>query len=243
MFKFVWFLLAVFLVLGFAFLTRAMGQDVYKPTNAGEKVDLPVPKPTRPVGWEEDDNQESEEGEETGEDEEDEDEEPPIEFFDEEIESDSVVYVMDKTGSMRGRVGHPITDENGKVIQYPTKWQHIMAEFRKSVLALSDNVKFSAVVYSAFLRERWNGVKARVSLSIYTLWGEVKKATAQNKQQALAWIGRFGPGGTTPIDDAVKKALAIKGVEVIILHTDGCANVLDGYYYRETYSNYSNYIQ
>jgi len=237
--RLVWVLFAVILVVAGAFLTGVFAQDVYKPQHAGEKVDLPLPKPTRPGGWEEEDET-NEEDEDAGEDEEDEDEEnPPIEFFDEEVEGESVVYVLDKTGSMFGGVGHPITNEDGDVIEHPTKWQHITVEFKKSVLGLAENVKFSAVVYSAFLVEGWNGVRARVALSIYALWGSVHKATPQNKQKALAWIGCFRPGGTTPIHDAMRKALAIKGVEVVILHTDGCANVLDGYYNAETVENYS----
>jgi len=210
-------------------------QDNDKPTAPAEKVDLPVEKPTDAPGDSEEE-EEDQEGEPPEDDEEDEDEEPPIEFFDEEIDADTVVYVIDKTGSMRGRVGHPITDEKGNVINNPTKWQMIVAEFRKSVLALSENTRFSAVVYSAHTTVlSWSPLNAPSTLSIYT-WSKVlKKATPENKASAISWIGGFSPGGTTPIWDAMKTAFEIPEAETFLLHTDGVANVYDGQYHGEWY--------
>ncbi|MCX7703798.1 MAG: hypothetical protein N2234_06845 [Planctomycetota bacterium] len=49
------------------------------------------------------------------------------------MKTSKLVYVMDYTGSMSGKVGHPITDANGNVISNPTKMEHIKAEFTKSV--------------------------------------------------------------------------------------------------------------
>jgi len=135
--------LALALIVGV--LASASADDVYKPSNADEKVDLPVPKPTRPAGWEEED---TEEGEGDEEDDEDDGENPPIEFFDEEIDGDKVVYQLDYTGSMMGKVGHSIVDESGNTINNPTKMEHIKAEFAKSVLALSENVRFSVVMFA-----------------------------------------------------------------------------------------------
>jgi len=224
-----------------AVVASLYAQDVYRPRNDDERVDLPVPKPTRPTDWDESDTQEEEE--QTGEDEEDEDEEPPVEFFDEEVEADKVVFVLDKTGSMGWSVGHPITDENGKVIQNPSKWQHLVAEFRKSVMGLSENAKFSAVVYSCGITNLRYASPPRVGwmadavMSIHTLWGEVKDATPQNKAQAISWIGSFHPYGGTPIHDAVKRALKVKGVETIILHTDGVNTSLYGKWWQEIDGN------
>jgi len=140
-------LMALALALVVGVVVSVSADDVYKPSNADEKVDLPVPKPTRPTGWEEEDAEEGE-GDEVDEDDEDDDENPPIEFFDEEIEGDKVVYQLDYTGSMMGKVGHSIVDENGRKIGNPSKMQHIKAEFARSVLALSENVRFSVVMFA-----------------------------------------------------------------------------------------------
>ena len=187
-------------------VSSAIAQDVYKPANADEKVDLPVPKPTRPTGWEDADNDEDE----NADDDDDDDETPPIEFFDEEVEADKVVFVMDYTGSMSGRVGHPITDENGRTINNPTKMDHIKAEFAKAVLGMSENVKFSAVMFAS------RGIK---------VWKrQLMDATPQNKSAAIAWVRSFRPSGCTPIYDGFEAGANIPGTETIILHTDGVVN-------------------
>lgn len=229
---------AMIIGLSFAILHA---QDVYKPTNSDEKVDLPVPKPTRPAGWDESDTDEQEE--EEGDDEDDDTEEPPVEFFDEEIDADKVVYVLDKTGSMRWSVGHAITDENGNVINNPSKWQHLLVEFKKSVLALSENAKFSVVVYSCDITNLRQATPPRVGWMadavplIYTLWNEVKPATAANKATAVSWVSGFNPWGGTPIHDGLKAALRVRGVETIILHTDGVNTSLYGKWWQEIDGN------
>ena len=238
------FVVAVVLVLMGAWWAVADAQDVFKPSSPHERVDIPVEKPTRPTNWEEDDT-----GEDEGEaDDEDEDEEPPVEIFDEEVEGDKVVYVMDKTGSMGWKVGHAITDENGNVINNPSKWQHIKAEFKKSVMGLSDNIKFSALLYSGNVvnfrgaqppRVGWMGDAIISPPWITVLWNEVRKATPQRKAQAMAWIDGFNPYGGTPIHDAMHRALQIKGVETIILHTDGVNTIFNGHWWQEIYANLS----
>ncbi|MCX7704146.1 MAG: hypothetical protein N2234_08650 [Planctomycetota bacterium] len=64
----------------------------------------------------------------------------------------------------------------------------------------------------------------------------LQKATPENKASAMAWVEGFSPNSVTPIWDATKRALDIPGVETILLHTDGVANVYDGAYHGESYS-------
>jgi len=233
-------IVAVAWLLAVVVVASIYAQDVYRPHNDDERVDLPVPKPTRPLNR---DEQSPTEEEKRNSNEDDESEEPPIEFFDEEVDADSVVFVLDKTGSMGWSVGHAITDENGRVIQNPSKWQQLVAEFKKSVMGLSENAKFSAVVYSCSITNlRYAspprvGVMADAVMSIHTLWEDVKNATSRNRAQAISWIDNFHPYGGTPIHDAVKTALKVKGVETIILHTDGVNTSLYGKWWEEVDGN------
>ena len=194
-------------------VASAVAQNVYKPANNDEKVDLPVPKPTRSTGWqdtEQEDTQNQDQPEENAEDDTDEEETPPIEFFDEEVEGDRVVFVMDYTGSMDAPVGHAITDENGHTISNPTKMDHVKAEFAKAVLGMSENVKFSAVMFSS------SGIR---------VWKrQLMDATPQNKSAAIAWVRSFSPWGGTPIYDGFAAGANIPGTKTIILHTDGVVN-------------------
>ncbi|RKY18073.1 MAG: hypothetical protein DRP63_02665 [Planctomycetota bacterium] len=192
-------------------VASAVAQNVYKPGNNDEKVDLPVPKPTRSTGWQ-DTEKDKEEKPDNNQEEDDEDdsETPPIEFFDEEVEGDRVVFVMDYTGSMDARVGHPITDENGHTISNPTKMDHVKAEFAKAVLGMSENVKFSAVMFST------SGIR---------VWKrQLMDATPQNKSAAIAWVRSFSAWGATPIYDGFAAGANIPGTKTIILHTDGVVN-------------------
>jgi len=220
----VWVVLLAFVIIGF-FCGIALAQDSSKPSSPVERVDLPVEKPIKP------DNDKGSGDDDKGgsgdDDDADDNEEPPVEFFDNEIKANKFVYVMDKTGSMSGRVGHPITDEKGNVISNPTKWQQIKAEFKKSVLGLGENAKFTALVYSGYATSPGDIVVWRTTL---------QKATPENKASAMAWIEGFSPYSVTPIWDATKRALDIPEVETILLHTDGVANVYDGSYHGESYS-------
>jgi len=224
-----WVLMVGLVVAALVFCCSAYASgDKDKPTAPAEKVDLPVEKPTEPIGDEEEE-EEDEEGEPPEDDEEDEDEEPPVEFFDEEVDTDKVVYVMDKTGSMNGSVGHPITDVNGNVINNPTKMQHIIAEFQKSVKALSENCKFSALFYSAY--PNWAHSRTSVADDLKIFKPVLVKATPENKAAAIAWAAGTSAYGATPILQAGERALQIPEVETILLHTDGVCNVLDDYCY------------
>jgi len=192
-------------------MASAVAQNVYKPGYSDEKVDLPVPKPTRSTGWQDTDNDKEEKPDNSQEeDDEDDSEAPPIEFFDEEIEGDRVVFVMDYTGSMDARVGHPITDENGHTISNPTKMDHVKAEFAKAVLGMSENVKFSAVMFSTAGIRVWKR--------------QLMDATPQNKAAAIAWVRSFSAWGATPIYDGFAAGANIPGTKTIILHTDGVVN-------------------
>ncbi|RKY17032.1 MAG: hypothetical protein DRP63_04415, partial [Planctomycetota bacterium] len=134
----------------------------------------------------------------------------PIVFFDEEIEADKVVFDMDYTGSMDAPIGHPITDENGHTINNPTKMDQIKVEFAKAVLGMSENVKFSAVMFSSAGIRVWKR--------------QLMDATPQNKAAAIAWVRSFSPWGTTPTYDGFAAGANIPETKTIILHTDGVVN-------------------
>ncbi|RME04357.1 MAG: VWA domain-containing protein [Planctomycetota bacterium] len=85
-------------------------------------------------------------------------------------------------------------------------------EVNKSIAALSENFKFSVVAYDCYV----------------SVWSsKLKKATAENKQSAQAWINGQNPRGATGTGLAVKKGLEIdRDCKLVVLLTDGAPNCL-----------------
>lgn len=116
--------------------------------DSGERVDLPdggdvtVPPP------EDDDN-----GDDTGDGEEppDEEPEPPVEYWEVPVETDEVVYVVDRTGSMAWTFGQTVTDLEGNTVYGATKMQATNIELKRSIMNLSENIKFNVAYYA----HRW----------------------------------------------------------------------------------------
>lgn len=121
--------------------------------------------------------------------------EPPPFFFGEEIESenDSICYVIDISGSMR-RYG---------------RLERAKAELRKSIQALSPNVRFNVIAYSCLVVS-WQ--PATVS------------ATPENKALALAWIQALQGSGGTATGPATAQALSDQECLAVALLTDGAPN-------------------
>ena len=113
---------------------------------------------------------------------EDEEEEEPPEFMDEELEGDTFVLVLDRSGSMSSRFGcgFPVNDRNGNAIPSPNRWQATQSETANCVNAMTEEDTFDIITYAT---------------SIYICFSALKEASTGNKGTAIGWIYNQGTTG------------------------------------------------
>lgn len=124
---------------------------------------------------------------------------PPI-FFGEEIkmESDTLVYVVDRSGSMQA---WSMRNRENRLLL-------AKQETNGSIEHLAQSIKFNIIFFDCSLR---------------TWQPEPVPATYENKQAAMAWVNGQELGGGTGTAPAIVAALLFKP-GVIILLTDGGPN-------------------
>lgn len=134
---------------------------------------------------------------------------PPPTIYGEEIvsENDTVVYVIDHSGSMQ-------LDEQAFVTMdgsagRGTRMERAKQEIARSILGLSANFRFNVVAFDCAT------ITWRQSLVL---------ATDGNKQSALAWVRELQPSGATGTGPATALALADRSNMLVILLTDGAPN-------------------
>lgn len=144
---------------------------------------------------------------------------PPVEeeespqFYDEEIpaESDSVIYVVDRSSSM-SLPACPFVGPDGEVVQDATRLDYVKAELRRSILSLPESFTFNIVVFSECVI-CWKPSRMR--------------ASTEMKQAAIAWLSAITPWGWTNTGGATSRALADHGNKAVLLLSDGAPNFLD----------------
>lgn len=173
---------------------------------------------------------------------------PPIEFFETEVETDTVVFCVDRTGSMAYSFSHAVTDLEGNLVTSPTKMLAAVLEMKRSIQKFSDNIKFDIVFYAhrygteygkghpyyenppgsgsmkpPYSRPAGSGPDA-------VPWQpKCVEATDANKAAANAWIDVHAvPNGCTPISDGCKAALMIPEVTTVLLLSDGFPQTFQG---------------
>jgi hypothetical protein len=159
-----------------------------------EEIDLPITKLAK-----------------QGEEEDDDNEEKPPKIYDEEIpsEEDSIIYVIDISGSMSGgRSSYTDPDGNKRT---GTKLDRAKAELIKSINGLSDNYTFNAFAFTCSIR----------SFSSKRL-----TATARNKQAACSWTMGLRATGATGTGPAVATALRDRDNKTLVLISDGAPNCI-----------------
>jgi hypothetical protein len=135
---------------------------------------------------------------------------PPV-IYDEEIptEEDSIIYVIDISGSMSGgRASYTDPDGNQRT---GTKLDRAKAELIKSINGLSDNFTFNCFAYTCSVR---SFSSKRVS------------ATARNKQSASSWTMGLRATGATGTGPAVSTALRDRDNKTVVLISDGAPNCI-----------------
>lgn len=135
---------------------------------------------------------------------------PPPTLYGEEIasETDTLVYVLDVSGSMGWDVQSYATLDGKRMVG--PRIDRAKVEISRSILGLSENFRFNVVAYDCGTR-----VWQRSSL----------QAIDANKQSALGWIALLEPTGATGTGPAVSLGLSIdRGNKSVVLLTDGCPN-------------------
>lgn len=144
------------------------------------------------------------------EDEEDPRDTPPPTFYGEEIsgETDSLVYVLDISGSMASTGYRPYVDANGKPSQ-GTRWNRAVAECVRSIRGLSESIKFDIVIYNCGTM----------------VWKpDLVEASAENKAEAEAWLNYINwVSGGTGTGPGTAMGLALRSSALVLL-TDGEPN-------------------
>jgi hypothetical protein len=132
--------------------------------------------------------------------------EPPPRIYDEDVpaEGESIIYVIDTSGSMTERVA-AFTDLEGRPTN-GTRMDRAKIELIRSILALPDTYEFNIVAYSCTLL-RWSYNRRR--------------ATPANKTDAAQWVMTLQPFGGTGTGPAVAVALGERDNKTIALLTDG----------------------
>lgn len=156
-------------------------------------------------------------------------------FFGEEIDgTDTIVYVLDRSGSMiAGTTGYSVRHVQSpsgatRMVEWAlpgqqdwsrggwtgcSRWERGQIETIKSVEGLAANLKFDVVTFDC--------VK-------YWAFGKAVEASAANKAKARAWILGQQAGGGTDTGYATALALGYADVDAVVLLTDGVPECMDG---------------
>jgi len=207
--------------------------------DGGERVDLPDELPEIPMPPPEEEEEEEQNPEDP--DPPDEEPEPPIEFWDTPIETDEVIYVVDRTGSMAWSFNGTAKDLEGSTVFGATKMQATNLELKRSIMNLSSNVKFNVSFYA----HRWGtgpgghpcytprpGPEPASHTDppgsepdVVTWKGQLVPADDANKAAAFGWIDLKGtPNGCTCISDGCLDGGLRFQCKTMFLLTDGWPN-------------------
>jgi HEAT repeat protein len=127
--------------------------------------------------------------------------EPP-KFYGIPLETESVVFVIDQSGSMAGG-GSPFIAP-GNVAG--SKWDTAVRELLDAVEQLEDGTDVNVILFETGVRP-WRRSPQRLS-----------KATRTSLKR---FLGKLQPGGATNLYDALERALRTPDIETIVLLSDG----------------------
>lgn len=134
-------------------------------------------------------------------------------FFGEAIsaETDSILYVIDQSGSM-SILANPFEDENNAIVERGSRLDRAKAELKRSIAGLPENFYFNVLFYDECVSQ---------------CFGQKQVANAANKAQAFGWVDAIQPDGWTNTGLAVQKALTDKDNKTVVLLSDGYPNFID----------------
>ena len=135
------------------------------------------------------------------------------EFYNERIpaESDSVIYVVDRSSSMMLPTA-PFVGDDGQMVTDGSRLDYVKAELKRSVASLPESFSFNMIIYCECV-EKWQPERVPASPA----W----------KAKAVAWIDAITPWGWTNTGGATSTALDDHGNKSVLLLSDGAPNFLD----------------
>jgi len=131
-------------------------------------------------------------------------------FYGEDIQTEgsSLVYVLDRSGSMFSDF-MPLAEPWRGWVWAGSRWHRAMAELKTSISGLAENFRFNVVLYDHMLKQ-WST--------------ELRPATDANKAAAIYWADHEPPnGGATATGPATCQGLSL-GAGCVVLLTDGAPN-------------------
>lgn len=138
---------------------------------------------------------------------------PAPKFFGEDVDAttDSILYVIDQSGSM-SIVTNPFEDENNQIVDRGSRLDRAKAELKRSIAGLPENFYFNVLFYDECVTQCFSAKQV---------------ASDANKTQAFSWIEAIQPDGWTNTGLAVQKALTDKANKTVVLLSDGYPNFID----------------
>lgn len=179
--------------------TGSAGGGASAPTpNHGKELDLPLSPPVDGL------NEDREE-----EDDDDFNEDDTTKLYDEDvpINEDSIIYVIDISGSM-GWGTQSYTGLDGNTTS-GTRLDRAKVELVRSIAALTDDFEFNVVAFDCSTT-RWASSK--------------QKATPENKASAQSWVMALQDQGATGTGPATALGLEDKENKTVVLLSDGSPN-------------------
>ncbi|MHC4661605.1 MAG: vWA domain-containing protein [Planctomycetota bacterium] len=166
---------------------------------------------------------------------------PPIEPWGVPIETDEVVFVIDRTGSMKYPFTGTVFDLEGNQIFGATKMEATNIELKRTIMNLSENIKFNISYYAHRYGTAPQGHPVHTpppgpepanhydppgsEPDVVSWQSELVYATVENKASAFAWIDARGtPNGCTCISDGTVDGGLAFDTKTVVLLTDGWPN-------------------
>jgi hypothetical protein len=152
------------------------------------------------------------------------------EFYGIATRSNRIVFVLDRSGSMKEPVPHrgPITGPGADRVPGRTKLEVAKNQLARTIRSLAIDVRFAVVFYSG-------------DVHVWEKPPTLLPATPENKKAAVDWFTKLEPEGSTLIFDALHRALRyasvgrggksptdVAGADTIFLLSDGAPTVPDG---------------
>lgn len=124
-----------------------------------------------------------------------------VEFFGIRIESKSVIFILDISGSMLERLRSRYVGKTGE-----TRIDHAKSELVKAIESLEEGALFNVVAFNGGVLPWKDGLSA---------------ATGSTRSECVEWVNKLGALGGTNLFDSLEQAFQDQDVDTIMILSDG----------------------